>query len=201
MGSGMSEADAKRFAAAAARFAHYHGQDPRGESLAHAGRISHWVETLSPDAGQALRLAARAQHIGRWRIPRDSYPPDRSGYLRWRRDLQGFHAEEAADILADCGYPREMIDRVGALLRKRNLRSDAECQVLEDALCLTFVERQLAGFSARHGEAKLQRIIRKTWQKMSPAGREAALGLELDAAVRALLERSLSGPSAEAADV
>ena len=35
---------------------------------------------------ETLLLAARAHHLRRWELPRDSYPVGRAGYLRWRRD-------------------------------------------------------------------------------------------------------------------
>lgn len=171
----------------------YHRQDPNGREHSHATRVLEWILTLRPDASEALRLAGRAQHIGRWRIPRDRYPRDRPGYLRWRKDLQAFHADEAGAILAACGYEPAFVGRVRDIIRKRNLRSDPEIQTVEDALCLVFMERQLAGFQQQHDEAKLQRIIRRTWSKMSPEGQQAALGLPLPPEVRDLLRRSLEG--------
>ena len=150
-----------------------------------------WIGRLWPEAPEALLLAARAQHMGRWRVPRDRYPRDRAGYLRWRRHLQRRHAEEAARILTDCGYAAPFVERVGAIMRKENLRDDPETQTLEDALCLVFIERELEAFQRQHDEAKLQRILRRTWAKMSEPGRAAALELPLPEAVRGLLARSL----------
>jgi hypothetical protein len=50
---------------------------------------------------------------------------------------------------------------------------------------------RIAAFSTRHAEAKVQRILRKTWNKMSPAGQQAALKLRLPDDVRALIGRSV----------
>lgn len=170
----------------------YNRQDPAGQEPDNARAVLTWVTTLRPDASEALKLAARAQHMGRWRIPRDSYPRDRAGYLRWRKDLQRFHADETATILEACGYDPVFIDRVRSIMQKQRLKQDEETQALEDALCLVFIERQLAGFARQHDEAKLVEIIRKTWRKMSPAGREAAATLSLSDSVQDLLARSLS---------
>lgn len=170
-----------------------HREDPRGLAYAHSQAVCAWVDRLQPGASAALRVAARAQHLRRWQIPRDSYPPGRTGYLRWREDLQGFHARQADAILADCGCPARFIDRVCSIIRKTD-PDDPETRTLEDALCLAFLERQLAAFSTRHPEPKLARILRRTWAKMSPAGRDAALGLALPENLRALLQRSLDGP-------
>ena len=111
---------------------------------------------LYPDASEALQLAARAQHIRRWTVPRASYPMDRAGYLRWRKDLKRKHAEWAGDILADCGYAEDEIARVGSLIRKENLKRDAEAQALEDVASIVFLEHYAADFArqARGGQGR-----------------------------------------------
>jgi hypothetical protein len=168
-----------------------HREDPDGQALDHAEAVCAWVLRLRPDASLALRIAARAQHIRRWQVPRDTFPRNRDGYLRWRAELQAFHADQAESIVAACGFEQVFIDRVGSLMRKEGLDQDPETRTLEDALCLVFMERQLAAFSTRHAEAKVQRILRKTWNKMSPAGQQAALKLRLPDDVRALIGRSV----------
>lgn len=183
--------DPARYQRAVACIDGYNRRDPVGREYPHALAVLQWITILRPDASEALRLAGRAAHIGRWRIPREGYPRNRPGYLRWREDLQAFHADETAAILAECGYPRGVIDRVRSIMRKEHLHDDGETQTFEDALCLVFMERQLAGFQQQHDDAKLQRIMRRTWAKMSPAGRDAALGLSLPDPVRELLQRSL----------
>ena len=46
-----------------------------------------------------------------------------------------------------------------------------ETQVLEDALCLVFLESQFAELSEKTEQAKFIEIIQKTWKKMSSKGR------------------------------
>ena len=162
--------------------------ETRPKELAHAELMSAWVETLDPAASEALRLAARAHHVRRWEIPRSSRPEGRRGYLEWRVALHDHHAQTTARILEDAGYDAALIERVGTILRKRGLGRDPEVQTFEDALCLVFLETQLADFSSRHAE-KLERVARKTLRKMSPGGIEAALGLPLGDDARALLLR------------
>jgi len=185
--------DPARFRQAAEAIDAYNREDPHGRELEQAQAVVGWIRRLRPHASEALLLAGRAHHIGRWRIPRNRYPRNRHGYLRWRRDLQAFHADEAGRLLAGCGCPPALVDRVRCIIRKQRLQDDAEVQALEDALCLVFIERQLAEFRYQHDDAKLQRIIRRTWAKMSPAGHAAALALAVPEDVRALLERSLGG--------
>ena len=155
-------------------------------------RMSDWQQKLYPTADEPLRLAARAQHIRRWHIPRDHYPMDRAGYHRWRTTLYSFHAENAAAILRDVGYDEETVDRVRFLLRKERLKADPDTQALEDIICLVFLENYFAEFAPKHDEQKMIGILRRTWAKMSPVGREAALKLQLSPAAADLVARALS---------
>jgi hypothetical protein len=190
----------ERFAAALRRIDAENSRDPHrdvvdGEAvpreLLYARRVSAWVERLCPDASEVLRLAARGQHICRWEIPRASYEMSRAGYLRWRADLKEFHAGKMGGILREVGYDDAFIARVQNLNRKKDLGRDAECQVLEDALCLVTLQFQLADLVARTEPETMDRILQKTWKKMSPAAREAALGLSYSEPEKAALARAL----------
>jgi hypothetical protein len=180
-----------RFQEAISRIDAVNAADPRGQELPYSQRLSAWVERLCPHASEPLRLAARAQHIARWESPRESYPPGRLGYLQWREELKEFHAERAGAILAEVGYDPETIDRVQHLIRKRNFPRDEEGRILEDALCLVFLETQLASTVAKTGEEKMIGILQKTWRKMTPQARQIALTLPMSETCRALLERAL----------
>jgi hypothetical protein len=194
--------DAERLRRALAAIDAANAGDPnrlrvRGESrpkeLAHAELVSEWVERLAPDSGEALRLAARAHHLRRWMIPRSEYPAGRRGYLRWRRALQVLHAREAAAILTAEGYDEATIRRVQDLVQKKGLGRDAEVQILEDALCLVFLETQLHDLSAQLDDEKLLGVLRKTLRKMSPEAIQRAGELPLGAAGRAFLQRAIAG--------
>ncbi|HVR30273.1 MAG TPA: DUF4202 domain-containing protein [Thermoanaerobaculia bacterium] len=190
-----------RFARAIARFDAANAEDPRRErtesgdepkELVYAQRMTSWLERIEPGASEALRLAARAQHLCRWRVPRGDYPEGRQGYLRWRRDCAELHAGIATGILREVGYGQTTVERVAFLLRKQGLPDDPEALALEDTACLVFLEHELAGFAPKHDEPKLVRILERTWRKMSPRGQRAALALELPAPARELLEKALS---------
>jgi hypothetical protein len=170
----------------------------RPKELAHAELVSEWVLRLQPHAGEELQLAARAHHLERWRIPRESYPPGRSGYLRWRKRLQEHHAERAGILLAGEQYPEETILRVQELIRKRGLGRDAELQVLEDALCLVFVETQFSELCERTPPDKMLDVTRKTLDKMSPRARLLALAIALPEPARRMLERACDAAEASA---
>lgn len=164
------------------------------KELVYSRRMSDWLERLAPDAPEAVRLAARAQHIRRWEIPRASYPMDRPGYYRWRTDLGKFHAETTGRILKDVGYDEATVARVQSLLRKERLKADPDAQLLEDVICLVFLENYFAPFAERHEEAKLIGILRRTWAKMSARGQAAALRLKLPPEKRQLIEKALAPP-------
>lgn len=155
-------------------------------------RMSAQLAKFRAEASEALQLATRSQHICRWKIPRSDYPMDRAGYKKWRLDLAQMHGDIAGDIMASQGYDEPLISRVKDLLLKRSLKRDDEVQALEDVICLVFIEFYLEEFAAKHEEAKLIDIIRKTWNKMSEAGHAAALKLPLNDNILALVGKALS---------
>jgi hypothetical protein len=165
--------------------------DRRPKEQAHAEMAVEWVRALVPEPSEALLLAARAHHVRRWEIDRSSEPKGRAGYLRWKRDLQQHHAEVAGRVLADAGVDPATIERVQAIIKKERLRTDAEVQALEDALCLVFVETQFGDLTAQLGEDHMVEVVVKTLRKMTPAGHAAALALPLDADALRIVGRAL----------
>jgi hypothetical protein len=153
--------------------------------------LTAWVLKLQPDAGEALRLAARCQHICRWESPRENYPMTRAGYLKWRADLKKFHAEKSGGILRSAGYDAETIRRVQDLNLKKNFPADAECRVLEDALCLVFLEFQFAALAAKSDDEKMINALRKSWEKMTETARSEALKLNFAGHEKELIVRAL----------
>jgi hypothetical protein len=190
--------DAKKFEAALLRFDTENSRDPNREDsqpreLLYAKRLTDWVLRLCPDAPEELRLAACCQHICRWEIPRADYPMTRAGYLKWRADLKKFHAQKSGEILQETGYDENVIRRVQDLNLKKNFPNDDETQVLEDALCLVFLEFQLADLAAKTAEDKTINALQKSWGKMSGAARAEALKLNYGMREKALLQRALNG--------
>ena len=160
--------------------------------LVYGQRMSATLARLAPDASVHLRIAARGQHIERWTSPRKSYPEGRAGYLKWRADLKDYHARRVGEIMTTAGYGADDIARVGALIRKERLKRDPDAQLLEDVVCVVFLEHYIGAFAAKTDQAKLPDILAKTWNKMSPLGHEHALKLALSPTVHQLLEQGLS---------
>ena len=191
-----------RFAEAIAAFDRENAEDPvsvrvdtqgRPRELVQAERLSAWVDRLRPDAPEALRLAARCQHLRRWEIPRNTYPDGRIGYLEWRKALSRFHADRSTEILRRTGYDEETIGRVRTINQKRGLKIDRDVQTMEDALCLVFLEHELGEFASKHPAEKVVDILRKSWRKMSDEGHAEALKLKFSPDMKAIVERALSG--------
>jgi len=196
-------ADSQRFDRAIQRFDDENGHDPNAEvvgnvarprELLYAERLTDWVLKLKPDASEALRLAARCQHICRWTIPRDTYERTKAGYLKWRTDLKKFHAKKAAEILREIGYAEEVITRVQALNLKKDFPQDPDSRVLEDALCLVFLQYQFAELASRSTDEQMINALRKSWNKMTEQARAEALKLEYGPRERALIEKALQSP-------
>ena len=161
------------------------------KELLYSMRMTEKLSHFNPDVTEAVKLAARCQHICRWEIPRDSYEMNRNGYLQWRRDLTIFHAEKASGILRKVGYDEEIIERVASLLQKKKLKKDPEMQDLEDVICLVFLENYFEKFSKKYTEDKLIDILTKTWTKMSDKGHNYALKLNLSSHSKALINKVL----------
>ncbi|HEV2330641.1 MAG TPA: DUF4202 domain-containing protein [Verrucomicrobiae bacterium] len=184
------------FDAAIRRFDEENGRDPNKENgqpreLLYAQRLTDWVLRLSPEASEVLRLAARCQHLCRWEIPRANYPMTRPGYLKWRADLKKFHAQRAGEILREAGYDDDTVRRVQDLNLKKNFPADPECRVLEDALCLVFLEFQFAELAAKTADDKVINALKKSWEKMTEAGRAEALKLNYGDREKTLIKKAL----------
>lgn len=170
--------------------------ETRPKEQAHAELMTEWVRRLDPEASEAQLLAARAHHLRRWSLPRDSYPDGRAGYLKWRKQLKDQHAIEVAALLAEAGYEGDVIDRVQAIVRKDGLAAhEHDVQVHEDALCLVFLQTQALELAADLGQDKTIDVLRKTLRKMSPAGIDAGLALDVHPAVHDLLVRAAAAPT------
>lgn len=166
------------------------------KELLYSQRMCEMQERYIPDSSEALKLAVRAQHIQRWKIPRSSFPMDKPGYLQWRTQLYKFHAQTVAEIMRGVGYDQEMISRVMTIVSKKGLKVNAETQALEDVAGLVFIEHYLADFASQHPDydtEKWLRIIRRTWLKMSASAHEFALAgkIKLPAALLPLILKAV----------
>jgi hypothetical protein len=170
----------------------FNAKDPRNQELPYSEKLSVWVMRLNPDPSEALRIAARGQHIGRWTIPRDTYPMNRGGYLRWREDLKRFHAKTVGEIMLKEGYPEPEIASVRQIILKKNFQANPDAQTVEDALCLVFLESQFEELRQKTPDPKMIDIIQKTWKKMSAKGQDVALSMNLPAHHLDLIKKALA---------
>ena len=165
-------------------------RDGRPAELVYAERMDHWLTRLVPDASALLRLAARAQHLERWLVPRSTFPMDKPGYHAWRRSLYTKQAERARALLLQAGVAEAEAAQVATWVSKSDLKGNPGTQALEDAACLVFLESEIRAFAAQHAEyprEKFVEILRKTWRKMTPRAHQFALALELPPEISALV--------------
>lgn len=163
----------------------------RPRELVYAERMSACLARLYPDASDELRIAARAQHLCRWQIPRSDFPVGRDGYNAWRTRCREHHATLVADILRRHHYDEAGVAHIQRIIRKENLKRDPDSQALENVAAVVFVEHYFADFVDAHPDYdadKLAAIIRKTLRKMDATGHAAALAVPLPERMRRILE-------------
>lgn len=184
-------------------FDDYNKQDPRtfewqGESYPQeyffAIKLYDWVLRLEPDASEELLLASRSQHIGRWEMPRETYPEGREAYLKWRKDLAQHHANIADKLMLEAGYNDEFIERVNQIILKKRIKVDHDVQAMENALCLVFLQFQYEDFRKNYENdpEKMINILYKSLLKMDAKGHAFALQLHYSEGGLAIIEQAVA---------
>lgn len=161
------------------------------KELLYSKRMSATLEQFAPDAGDELKVACCGQHIARWKYPRTNYPEGRVGYLQWRKELYGIHADLTAHAIVKVGGTEEFASAVKEIMENKVSGSDAS-QTLEDVACLVFLKYYMADFVPKHDEQKLIKIIQKTWGKMSEPAHEEALQISFAEEHLALIKKALA---------
>nr|POF23938.1 hypothetical protein CFP56_54874 [Quercus suber] len=181
-----------------------HAEDPNQHTTSDGQQIPYethysrkmemYLEKRAPAASEVLHLAICGQHFRRWEVPRNSYPMTKLGYHAWRAGLKKRQAALVGPILAEAGYAPGEVERCMALIEKEGLKQgEEEVQVLEDVACLVFLDDQFEEFREKHDEAKIVRILQKTWGKMSQRGQELALEIPMTEECKALVVKALNG--------
>lgn len=168
------------------------------KELLYSQRMTNVLQRFAPQADEVCQLAIRAQHVQRWKSPRDAYPMDRIGYLKWRKDLYRFHADTLGALMTQAGYSAADVERAGQMVGKKSVKSNPDTQLLEDVAALVFIEYYMLAFAGKHpeyDEAKWIGIIQKTWKKMSEQGQQFALsgGIKLPEPLVPLIQKALAG--------
>tara|TARA_B100000686_G_scaffold12165_1_gene11850 strand:- start:3557 stop:4171 length:615 start_codon:yes stop_codon:yes gene_type:complete len=183
------KANKNRFNLAITLFDELNSKDPNREvingedqpkELIYAHRVTTMLKNYVSNPSETLQLAARCQHIQRWKVERRSFPMTKAGYYQWRKNLRELHVQTAEKILREVGYEESVIDRVCSLVKKEKLKTDVESQTLEDVVVLVFMENYLEDFINKHGnydETKIMDIVVKSLRKMTAKGRQEALAI------------------------
>lgn len=165
---------------------------PLPYELHYANKMTKYLKAREPNASDLLQLAIRAQHFRRWEVPRDSYPMTKAGYYSWRTGLKKRQAEQAGTICREEGYSSDEVDQIEGYIRKEDLKTSHETQVLEDVACLVFLDDQFEEFEKAHDEEKIIKILQKTWVKMTDKGHELALGIQMSDRAKELVGKALA---------
>jgi hypothetical protein len=171
-------------------------QVPR--ELLYGQRMAEMIGRFAPEADEVQKLSVRAQHIQRWKTPRDSYPMTRDGYMQWRTGLYKFHAETCGRLMQEAGYDAAAIERAKQAVGKRGIKVNPDSQMLEDIADLVFIEHYMLAFAGQHAEYSEEKwldIVRKTWKKMSARAHAYALSgqLKLPEPLVPLITKAVSG--------
>lgn len=182
-------------------FDRYNSNDPNTEfvngqpvpkELLYAQRMTYRLLKYFPESPLYLQLAARGQHIGRWEIPRSQYPMDKKGYFQWRNKLKEHHATIVEHILKNFEFDSQEIEKIKSLIRKKELTSNPDMQILEDVICLVFLEYYGDEFAAKHDDDKVIDILLKTMKKMSANAIRSVAEIPLSEKIKSLLYEASS---------
>lgn len=154
------------------------------------------LEQYFPQSNELLQIAVRAQHIKRWHLKRTEFAAGKAGYYQWRIAQGKFHAQLTKSLMLEHGYDEDDAETTACILRKEKLKTNADTQTLEDVACLVFLQYYFDAFAAKYtekdNEAKIIRIVQKTWGKMSERGHEVALSLTLPEHLASLVGKALA---------
>ena len=176
-------------------FDRYNSNDPNKEyvngqlvpkELLYAQRMTYRLLKYFPESPAYLQLAARGQHIGRWEIARSQYPMDKKGYFQWRNKLKEHHATIVDGILKNFEFDIQEIEKIKSLIRKKEL-TNPDMQILEDVICLVFLEYYGDEFAAKHDDDKVIEILLKTMKKMSAKAIRAVAEIPLSEKIKSLI--------------
>ncbi len=166
------------------------------KELIYGQQMSNCLNQYWPEANELLQIAVRAQHIKRWQLKRTEFAEGKAGYYQWRIAQGKFHAELTASIMQEQGYSSEATKQCASIIRKENLKTNPDSQTLEDVACLVFLMHYFDEFSAKYtqqnNEAKIVRIVKLTWGKMSNEAHDIALSLTLPEHLAAIVAKALA---------
>lgn len=177
-------------------------KEAQPKELVYGQRMSECLTKYWPNSNDLLKIAVRAQHIKRWHLKRNEFKEGKAGYYQWRIALGKFHAELAAQLMLAQGYSEQQAETVASIICKENLKDKSDnqltkdSQTLEDVACLVFLTHYFDEFASQYieqdNEAKIIRIVKLTWNKMSTEAHDIALTLSLPDHLANIVNKALS---------
>jgi hypothetical protein len=114
-------------------------------------------------------------------------------YLKWRKDLAAHHAAISASLMQKAGYEEAKIARVQEIILKKRIKQNAEVQIMENALCLLFLEYQYEDLRKKylHDPEKMVNILYKLLLKMDAHGHAVAMLLNFTSEGLILVKKAI----------
>ncbi|NRA70721.1 MAG: DUF4202 domain-containing protein [Gammaproteobacteria bacterium] len=163
------------------------------DEFIYAQQMTTWLNKLTPSPSELAQIAVRSQHLCRWELPRSQFEMNRAGYLKWRVAQGKYHGEKASQVMRAHGYEPQSCDEIIDIVRKKNIKSNNDTQLMEDAACLVFLEFQFKDFvEGIASDEKVIRIVQKTWVKMSEQAHQFALQLSYSDQELTLIKQALA---------
>jgi len=75
---------------------------------------------------------------------------------------------------------------------KKELQTNAETQLLEDVICLVFIEFYLEDFALQHTDEKVIDILKKTLRKMSQKAIQQVNNIPLSERIKILIKHAVN---------
>ncbi len=175
-------------------------QDPRRQSfqsqeypkdLLFTKRVIFWINQMGSPS-EDLLIAAWGHVVKRWEIPRKKYPEGSKGYHEYRYAQSKLSADVVDKILRTENFAEDRIKKIRSIMMNRDASPHPEGQVLEDALCLAFLELKFEGYIPEWGEEKYIDILKNTLKKMSSKAQQLALTIAYSEEGKKLLTKALT---------
>ncbi|QQR81042.1 MAG: DUF4202 family protein [Deltaproteobacteria bacterium] len=119
------------------------------------------------------------------------YPEGSKGYHEYRYAQSKLSADFVEKKLREENFSPERLKKIRSIMMNRDVSPFPEGQVLEDALCLAFLEIKFEGYIPEWGEDKYIRILQNTLVKMSEKAKGLALTISYSPEGHTLLQKAL----------
>jgi len=165
----------------------------KSSQIEHFVRTVHWIKTLSPEADEALLVAAIAHDIERAFRQKDM--SEKRASVGWVSiEFYGPHEDRGAEIIADFlkrkNVDSDFIERVKMLVSKHEEGGNDDQNILKDADSLSFFETNVSLFFEKNlleiGKEKVKQKFDWMFNRITSKKAKQIAQPLYEAAIRAL---------------